>query len=118
MELITILVVDDSRIERQNICNFLRKAKFLVIEADNGKMGIRYYEQYSPHIVITDIYMPEVDGIEFIKQIRKQDQTQPILAVSSNREYLEVAIFFGASRTLDKPVQNKMLLDSIGMLLK
>ena len=117
MEKNTILVVDDEHDIRQDLSDILRDFGYHVREATNGKTGLQVYNEYSPNLIITDIYMPEVDGLELIKTVRAKNLEIPIFAISSGWEYLEVANLFGASKTFYKPVQRNLLLNSIHTIL-
>ena len=117
MEKISILVVEDETEFRQDICDVLRDVGYHVYEAGNGKEGLEAYSEYTPDVIITDIFMPGVDGIELISKIRMIDVDIPIIAVSAAWEYLDVANLFGANKTFFKPLQTDLLLDAVQTLL-
>ena len=114
----TILVVDDDDKVRQDLCSVLRDVGYHIHEASNGKAGLQAYAEYGPNLIITDIAMPEVDGIELIRTIRKANLKIPIIAISAGWEYLEVADLFGANKTFYKPLHQKLLLNSVQALLE
>lgn len=113
----TILVVEDDHDIRQDLCSILRDVGYHIHEAANGKIGFQAYTEYSPNLIITDIAMPEVDGIELIRTIRDINLNIPIIAISGGWEYLEVADLFGANKAFFKPLQRNLLLDSVQTLL-
>jgi len=117
MEKKTILVVDDEQDIRQDLCDALRDVGYHIHEAANGKAGLQAYAEYGPNLIITDIAMPEVDGIELIRTIRKENYKIPIIAISGGWEYLEVADLFGANKAFFKPLQRNLLLNSVQILL-
>jgi CheY-like chemotaxis protein len=117
MEKKTILVVEDEDKVRQDLCNILRDVGYHIQEAANGKAGLQAYAEYGPNLVITDIAMPEVDGIELIRTIRKANLKIPIIAISGAWEYLEVADLFGANKAFYKPIQENLMLNSVQTLL-
>jgi CheY-like chemotaxis protein len=117
MEKKSILVVDDNHEVRQDLCGILRDVGYHIHEAANGKTGLQSYAEYDPNLIITDIYMPEVDGIELIKTVRGKNSEIPIIAISSGWEYLEVANLFGANKAFYKPLQQNLLLESVQTLL-
>ena len=117
MKKTSILVVEDETELRQDICDVLRDVGYHILEARNGKEGLRAYAEYGPRVIITDIFMPEIDGIELISTIRKTDTNIPIIALSAAWEYLEVANLFGANKTFYKPLQSNLLLDTVQTLL-
>ena len=103
-----ILVIDDD----DQIRALLRKALELsgheVVEASNGKEGIRVYEEQPADLVITDILMPEKEGLECILELRRLDPAVRVIAISggirsNTMDVLEVAGRFGACRTFWKP---------------
>lgn len=65
------LVVDDSQSIRQMVAFTLQQAGFTVVEGSNGKEGLRWLQTGKVNLIITDLNMPEMDGITFIKQLRQ-----------------------------------------------
>ena len=82
LKTLTILYAEDEEGIRENVAASLRYYVKEVIEAENGKMALELYEAKHPDIVITDILMPLMNGIDLVKQIRKKDQTTPILCMN------------------------------------
>lgn len=76
-----ILIVEDEAISLDIIVSKL-KTDYDVISANNGKEGLELYKKFNPHIIITDIRMPLMDGIELIKKIRQIDQNSKIIITS------------------------------------
>ena len=66
----TVLVIEDNASSRQDLCTLLESGGFQVISAENGKSGLEKVEQYHPDIVITDIFMPVMDGTAFLERLR------------------------------------------------
>lgn len=86
-----ILYVDDDEHVLKTIKHMLESEYHSTFFAKNGKEGFEMYNKYSPDIIICDIRMPVMDGIEMIKRIRKIDTTTPILIVSAfERELLHI----------------------------
>jgi CheY-like chemotaxis protein len=88
--------------------------------AGNGRAGMDMYHRGPFELVVTDIFMPEQDGIETIEQIRKLSRTMPILAISGSYrggEYLRAATALGATATLEKPFKAEELMDVVDHLL-
>jgi DNA-binding NarL/FixJ family response regulator len=69
---LTILVVDDDLGTRLSIGDYLEVAGYSVIQAENGREALKRVEEYHPHLIITDITMPQMDGYELIREIRKR----------------------------------------------
>jgi len=89
--------------------------------AINGRAGVAAYRREPFELVVTDIFMPEQDGIETIEQIRKTTRTLPILAISGSyrgAEYLRAASALGANATLEKPFTADQLIDAVDQLLE
>ncbi|MBN1185057.1 MAG: tetratricopeptide repeat protein [Bacteroidales bacterium] len=116
----TVLVVEDHHELRQFICNTLAE-KYNILQADNGKSGIEKAEEYNPDIIITDLMMPEVNGIELTKTLKTNENTShiPIIiltaksTVKSKIEGLESA----ADDYLTKPFHMEELQARITNLL-
>lgn len=67
---LTILVVDDDLGTRLAISDFLEATGYSVVMAENGVEGLRLIEKYQPHLIVTDVTMPQMDGYELIRQVR------------------------------------------------
>src|SRR5258708_4329643 len=103
-----ILVIDDEAGIRTVIQAVLTREGHSVRCANDGKAGLAAFEQEKPDLVITDIIMPEKEGIGTIQAIRKLDPKIPIIAISgggraANTDFLPLAAKFGATATLSKP---------------
>ena len=109
-----ILLVDDDEAVRDSIAVVLLAAGYLVDQAANGVDGMRMLRQYGPDLVITDILMPQKEGIEIIREIRAQAAETPIIAISGGggdqADYLKMAQAFGANAALAKPFDPAALL--------
>jgi len=90
--------------------------KFIVVH--NGEDALKSYYKDMPHIIITDILMPKLTGLELMKELRKVDNNLPIVILSahSDKEKLLTAIDFGVTKYFIKPVDPDELLDYISML--
>ncbi|NJL23561.1 MAG: response regulator transcription factor [Leptolyngbyaceae cyanobacterium SM1_3_5] len=69
---LTILVVDDDFGTRLAIQDFLELSGYFVVAAADGRSGLEAVKQYQPHLIVTDVTMPEMDGYEFVRQVRSQ----------------------------------------------
>ena len=95
---------------------------FIITEAANGKDGLKQLRDNMPDLVITDIIMPEMEGISFIRALRNINKDIPIIAMTGNvhgrmEEYLEISSQLGADTVLRKPVKAKEFLDAIDELI-
>jgi CheY-like chemotaxis protein len=103
-----ILIIDDEELVRLTVRQTLELAGHTVMEASNGVDGMDMYTRHQPDVVITDIIMPEKEGIETIKELRRARADLPIIAVSGggrtgNMNFLEMAARLGATRAIHKP---------------
>ncbi len=98
----------------------LQRGGYEVIEAANGKEGQILVEQHAPDVVVTDIFMPEMEGLETIKQIVKTRPHLPVIAVTASmtKPYLLAALKFGAISGLFKPFMQAELLSAVRKALK
>ncbi|PTB87491.1 response regulator [Thalassospira xiamenensis] len=117
-----VLFIDDDNMVRQTITEGLRTSGFTVVSAANGLQGLEKFARAKPDIVITDIIMPDADGLHTIQEIRKKDAKIPIIAVSGggrthNMEFLSIAEQLGATATIAKPFRITMLIKEIETLL-
>lgn len=116
-----ILIIDDDDLIRLTIKNALKKLGCEVIEAENGHAGIERFRKDHPDIVITDILMPDKEGLETISDIRALDSKAKIIAMSGggstqNMAFLQLAEKMGAARTMSKPIRPEELLNAIKSL--
>ncbi len=118
-----ILVIDDDPMVRTTLRQILAKGGHDVIEAVNGKQGLQLFRAHGPDLVITDIIMPEKEGIETIMEIRGDNPTAKIIAISGggrtrNMDYLEIARTVGAESVLAKPFSIKDVIQQVNLSLK
>ena len=116
--MINILVADDEEAIRIALKRLLNKAGYVVECVENGIEAMRKLELKSADIVITDIIMPEQEGIETIRMIKKKIPEIGIIAISGGgrngpSDYLTIAKMLGADFTFTKPWDNQELLDAI-----
>lgn len=117
-----VLVVDDDKTTRRVIRALLEDVGHEVVEAAHGREGLRSLGEQVPDLVITELYMEDMDGIEFLRSIRKTWPTEPVLVMSSRSgpdvdRILKVAELLGATGLLDKPIVQQKLLDKVGAIL-
>jgi CheY-like chemotaxis protein len=110
-----ILVVDDNEAFRVLLRQTLRKAGYEVAEACDGDEALRLFTANPVRLVITDVLMPEKDGIETIRALRRGGPPVKILAISGGgrlepRMCLSLAKMIGADRVLAKPFEPEPLL--------
>lgn len=117
-----ILVIEDNPDVLNVIRALLLRRGYNVISATDGREGVAQFERTPVDLVITDVLMPNVDGIETICRIRKVNSTVPVVAISGGHEiepeyYLRIASALGAARTLLKPFGSDQLFACVDGLL-
>ena len=111
---VSILLIDDSASVREVLRVALESEGYNVMEAADGREGVRLYREQRPALVIADIVMPEKDGIETVKEILAIDPDAVIFTMSgAGDDYQEVARMLGAKRGFEKPVNLAALLAAI-----
>ena len=113
----TLLIVEDDKTARDVIARMvgLKFPGCTILTADNGKMGLELYKEHRPGMVITDINMPEMDGIAMAREIRTMDAdaTYIVLTAYSNKSFLEQFKEIGYCAYLMKPVNFQELFAMI-----
>lgn len=116
-----ILIVDDSQ-EQRMFLKMLLYETFELFEAHDGEEGMKLALEKQPHIIISDVMMPEVNGIEFCKMIRENEATAiiPVILLTSqtDEEHQLLGYSAGADVYLKKPVRKELLLQVLLNLLK
>jgi DNA-binding response OmpR family regulator len=117
-----ILIIDDDDLIRLTIKNSLKKLGCAVLEAENGNTGVALFKKEHPDLVITDMLMPDKEGLETISEIRAVNPKAKIIAMSGggssrNMAFLQLAQKMGASRVMSKPIKPDELLNVVKSLL-
>ena len=117
-----ILVIDDDEKLREMIRRFLEGAGHEVWMAANGKVALERQRQTPADIIITDIFMPEKEGTEFIMDITEEFPQSKVIAISGggnvkNIDFLKLAENLGALKTFQKPFKQEELLAAVEELL-
>lgn len=117
----TVMVVDDAIFMRRMLGDILKNAGHQVVaEAANGKEGVEQYIKARPDIVTMDIIMPEMGGIEAVREIIKEDKNARILMVSAmgQQQLVVEAIQAGAKDFIVKPFESSRVLTAVERMLK
>jgi DNA-binding NtrC family response regulator len=117
-----ILIIDDEEQIREMLAQMLTREGYEVVHADNGKEGMKACREQNVDLIITDIIMPEKDGIEMILELRHDFPHLKVIAISGGGRlgpdgYLEMAQKLGAHRTFFKPFNRKEILGAVQELL-
>jgi DNA-binding NtrC family response regulator len=102
----TILVIDDSESVLALTADYLRTAGHTVLTTSSGRDGFVILEEYPVDLVLTDIYMPEPDGLEILTKAREKKLRVPFIAMSSQEgdaNFFKLAKALGAVTTIQKP---------------
>ncbi|MGD2098831.1 MAG: response regulator [Desulfobacterales bacterium] len=118
-----ILIIDDETQIRSMLRLMLERVGYEVVEAADGMEGIRQYRDNPADLIITDLIMPNKDGIGMIIELKKEFPQVKIIAMSGggvNRPegYLDGAKKLGATRTLTKPIDRDEMLNAVKETLK
>jgi len=115
LDQLKILVCEDSEISRLKITSHLSHQLSNIFVAKDGKAGLELFKQHQPQIIITDIGMPEMDGLTMCREIKKIDSNIAIIitSVSDDNELLHEAIDLNVSKYLVKPINLTKLMDYI-----
>ena len=119
-----ILVIDDEPQMRQTFRRILESHGHRVVDAKEGRDGIKLFKEEKPDLVITDLIMPGVEGIETIREIKRPTPDAKIIAMTGSASsenpglLLRAAHGLGASIMLHKPVSMAGLMDAVNDLLK
>lgn len=114
-----ILVIDDEERIRAVIIQKLLQSGYQLHQAENGKEGVKVVQQESIDLVITDILMPEQEGIETVLYLKKHNPDIKIITISapSNNNYLKITEHLGAERSFEKPLNLAELANVVAELL-
>jgi two-component system response regulator (stage 0 sporulation protein F) len=112
----TILIIDDEEIMRVLLRSALTAAGYEVVEAANGRQGLDLYRHKPTDLVITDIAMPELNGLDMMLELTRHLLHAKVIAISGGggeKNVLDVAKLLGARRTLQKPFSMLQVLDAV-----
>jgi DNA-binding response OmpR family regulator len=112
-----ILFIEDENTLREVFCSTLRQMYKNVLEAADGLEALEVFKENKIDIVITDINMPKMDGLQFLKELRKIDQNCKIIIISAytDLEYLLDATELNITKYLIKPIDMEQLISSIDL---
>ena len=112
----SVLIVDDSRTSRRILKDILDRAGYKVVgEAINGKEGVAYYVKFQPDIVTMDITMPEMDGIEALRQIKRENPDAKVIMITAagQKDKMMEAVKLGAAEFISKPFVEETVLEAL-----
>jgi two-component system response regulator (stage 0 sporulation protein F) len=112
----TILIIDDEESIRLLLRSALEAAGYEVTEAANGRQGLELYRQKPADLVITDILMPELNGLDMLLELTREFLNAKVVAISGaggEKNVLDVAKLLGARQTFRKPFSMPQLLGAV-----
>ncbi|WP_135079579.1 response regulator [Terasakiella sp. SH-1] len=117
-----VLVIDDEELARYTVREILEGFDHSIIEAKNGNEGIEQFHNNDIDLIITDIIMPEKEGVEMIIELKREDPNLKIIAISGggrtrNLDFLQLANEFGADKVLSKPFSSADLISAVNACL-
>jgi YesN/AraC family two-component response regulator len=117
-----VLIIDDEPYILLMLKKMLERAGYEVDLASNGREGMELFQKESADLVITDIIMPDREGLELIIEMKKKRPGLKIIAISgggriSPDSYLECATHFGAEKVFQKPFRQKELISAVRELV-
>jgi len=115
---LTCLYVEDDDFIRESFILMIKRYFKEVFIAENGKIGFELYQKHKPDIIISDIRMPVMDGIEMVSKIKELNPNAYVIFVTafSDSEYLKAAIELGVEGYLNKPIDRNLLIKKLNFL--
>ncbi|UCZ55738.1 response regulator [Desulfurispirillum indicum] len=117
---LTVLYVEDEPGVRENIAKFLQRRFKKVYVAEDGRAGLKLFREHKPHMVISDVRMPVMDGLQMSREIRRLQPDAHIILTTAHSEtdLMIQAIDIGVSQFVLKPISREKLLESIGRTMR
>jgi DNA-binding response OmpR family regulator len=114
----TILYVEDEPLIRQNAVEYLSRYCKKVFEAKDGFEGLEVYKEHQPDLIISDIKMPKLNGLDFASQVRQNDKKTPIIIATAHAEteYLLKAVELQLVKYIIKPITSEKLQEALSMV--
>ena len=78
----TLLIIDDDEVVRASLAAYLEDSGFSILQASNGLQGLQVFEQEQPDLIICDLRMPQMGGLELIRQVTQQSAMTPVIVIS------------------------------------
>lgn len=114
-----ILVVDDSLFARLNICNILKTAGHTTFEAGNGIEGLQKAAEHHPDCIVSDLLMPELDGVGFLTALQEKQNKIPVLVLTADIQEAKrlQCLRLGAAGFINKPPQKAEIIALVSQIL-
>jgi two-component system, chemotaxis family, response regulator PixH len=119
--MVRVLVVEDTPSERELICGYLREGGYQVVSAGDGQEALQKLEAEKPQLVVTDLVMPGMSGLELCRYIKKNPDTQKIRVIACTSKNQELDRLWGMKQGVDiyltKPFMREDLLQAVRSLV-
>lgn len=117
---LTILYAEDEKEMRENISDALSFYTKEVFSAENGEEAFSIFKEKKPDIIMSDIHMPILNGIEFIKKVREENREIPVIMITAHtdKEYLLDAVELHMEKYIVKPINLTVLIDTLSQCLE
>ncbi|MFT5369713.1 MAG: DNA-binding response OmpR family regulator [Candidatus Latescibacterota bacterium] len=118
-----ILIIDDDEMFRIFLTDLLTSEGYEIFAAKDGNTGVEMFKEVSPDLIVTDILMPEKEGIETIREIRQESSVVKIIALSgggthpTGLDYLQMALELGANLSFPKPFKISEFRTAVAKLI-
>jgi excisionase family DNA binding protein len=115
-----VLVVDDEKVVRDVVRRLLEPESYRVATASDAEQGLDYVAQGPPDVVLLDLKMPGMNGVEFLRRLRKEHGDVPVLIITGypSSDLMRQAVQYGPITLLPKPLEQRQLLRSVRVALK
>lgn len=109
----SVLVIDDEAVLRDSIACYLEDNGYTVFQADNGSAGLELFERHRPDLVLTDLRMPGLSGLEVLEAVARQSPETPVIVISGTGDIAEAieTVRSGAWDYVVKPIQDALILE-------
>ena len=109
-----VLVIEDEAKLRRTVAAYLEDSGYVIFEAANGREGIERFVENQPDVVLTDLRMPELNGVEVVKWLRQHSPQTPVIVITGTGDEFAPAdvLAAGAKLCLAKPINYLALLDA------
>jgi CheY-like chemotaxis protein len=119
----SILVIDDDEQVQAGLRGILEEAGYRVVVASNGQQGLQQFRREPADLVLLDIFMPELDGLETLAELYREYPAAKVIAISDGGKepdfsYFECARMLGTHSALPKPLDREQLLLAVGHMLR
>lgn len=117
--MVKILIVEDAAFARMRIKKLLERNDFEIFEAENGLLGLETYKKEKPDLCLLDVTMPEMDGMETLKQIITDDKDAKVVMLTNigQQQTIMECIKLGAKSFIRKPFNEEKLMETVFKIL-